>query len=87
MTKVVSAVAARRGFGELLNRVALTHEDIVIERAGKKIARMVAVEDKTCAPQGSEGKLDFRDSAGLGKSLWRAIDVDRYLAGEREEWD
>ena len=87
MTKVVSAVNARRGFGELLNRVALTHEDIVIERAGKRLARLVPVGEGTSASQGTDGKVDFRDSAGLGKSFWQQIDVDGYLAGEREEWD
>lgn len=87
MTKVVSAVNARRGFGELLNRVALAHEDIVIERAGKKIVRMVPVGEKKHVSQWPEGKLDFRDSAGLGKSFWKEIDVDDYLAGERGQWD
>ena len=87
MVKVISAVDARRGFGELLNRVALTHEEIVIERAGKKIARMVALEEETGAPKEPEGKLDFRDSAGLGKAFWEAVNVEEYLAGERGEWD
>ena len=87
MAKVISAVDARRGFGELLNRVALTNEEIIIERAGKKIARMVSLEQETGTPKEPEGKLDFRDSAGLGKTLWEAVNVEEYLARERGEWD
>ena len=27
--------------------------------------------------------LDFRDAAGLGKEIWRSIDVDTYIQQER----
>ena len=39
MSQSVSAVEARQKLGEILNRVALRREEIIIERAGKKIAR------------------------------------------------
>ena len=41
MSQSISAVEARQKFGEMLNRVALLREEIIIERAGKKIARLV----------------------------------------------
>jgi prevent-host-death family protein len=83
MSQSVSAVEARQKLGELLNRVALRREEIIIERAGKKIARLSPIENEV--PR-TRGKLDFRKAAGLGKEIWKDIDVDAYLRREREEW-
>ncbi|MDJ0985682.1 MAG: type II toxin-antitoxin system prevent-host-death family antitoxin [Desulfobacterales bacterium] len=83
MGRSVSAVEARQKLGEILNRVALRREEIIIERAGKKIARLSPVENET---RRTQGKLDFRKAAGLGKEIWQDIDVDAYLRQEREEW-
>ena len=83
MRRSISAVEARQKLGELLNRVALRREEIIIERAGKKIARLLPIESKASRPR---GKLDFRKAAGLGKGTWKDIDVDAYLRRERDEW-
>jgi prevent-host-death family protein len=83
MSQSVSAVEARQKLGEILNRVALRREEIIIERAGKKIARLLPIEYE--APR-SRGKLDFRKAAGLGKKIWQDMDVDKYLRQERDEW-
>lgn len=83
MGQSVSAVEARQKLGELLNRVSLRREEIIIERAGKKIARLSPIEN--VAPR-SKGKLDFRKAAGLGKEIWKDIDVDEYLQRERDQW-
>ena len=83
MSQSVSAVEARQKLGEILNRVALRREEIIIERAGKKIARLSPIGYE--APR-SRGKLDFRKAAGLGKEIWQDIDVDAYLRRERDEW-
>jgi antitoxin (DNA-binding transcriptional repressor) of toxin-antitoxin stability system len=83
MSKPVSAVEVRQKLGEMLNRVALLGEEIIIERAGKKIARLCPIENKISA---SMGKLDFRKAAGLGEEIWKDIDVDDYLQREREKW-
>lgn len=83
MSKRVSAVEARQKLGEILNRVALRREEIIIERAGKEIARLSPIENDV--PR-SRGKLDFRKAAGLGKEIWENMDVDAYLRGERDEW-
>ena len=64
MAKIVSAMDARKGFGDLLNQVALKGEEIVIERAGKQLARLSPVERS-----GSQ-KLDFRDISKLPGDIW-----------------
>jgi prevent-host-death family protein len=83
MRKSVSAVEARQKLGEILNRVALRREEIIIERAGKKIARLSPINHEV---QRSSGKLDFRKAAGLGKELWKGVDADVYIRKERDEW-
>jgi antitoxin (DNA-binding transcriptional repressor) of toxin-antitoxin stability system len=45
----VSAVKARQNLGELLNLVSIKHEEVIIERAGKKIARLTAIDDNISA--------------------------------------
>ena len=84
MTVRVSAVEARRGLGRLLNVVALTGEDVVIERTGKGIARLTGLDAP--APARGLGKLDFRKARGLGRELWRGVNVEEYLKKERAEW-
>jgi prevent-host-death family protein len=42
--KILSAMAARRRFGEIMNRVALRGEKFTIERAGKPLACIVPIE-------------------------------------------
>lgn len=59
MAKIVSAMEVRQNFGALLNQVSLLGEEIVIERSGKSIARLVSVSEP------SFSKLDFRDIAKL----------------------
>jgi len=41
--KTISAMKARRSFGEIMNRVALRGDTYVIERAGKPLVRIVPV--------------------------------------------
>jgi antitoxin (DNA-binding transcriptional repressor) of toxin-antitoxin stability system len=49
----------RQNFGSLLNQVSLLGEEIVIERSGKSIARLVSISEPSLS------KLDFRDIAKL----------------------
>jgi prevent-host-death family protein len=81
MVKTVTAVKARQNLGELLNRVAIANEEIIIQRAGKQVAKLVGCEEKIVV---DGGRLDFRTSAGLGQDLWATIDVDEYLQVERK---
>ena len=83
MSISVSAVEARQKLGELLSRVALMREEIIIKRAGKEIARLSPIGRHPSRPM---GKLDFRKAAGLGKDIWKDIDVDDYIQKERGEW-
>jgi prevent-host-death family protein len=83
MGQTVSAVEARQKLGEILNRVSLRQEEIIIERAGKKIARLSPIDNEVSRPS---GKLDFRKAAGLGKEIWQELDIDAYLRRERDEW-
>lgn len=83
--KTISAVEARTNLGRILNIVSLTHADIIIERAGKKIARLTSV-DEPASPR-SPGKLDWRKARGLGKSVWRRVNsVEAYIQKERDQW-
>ncbi|MGA9538099.1 MAG: hypothetical protein WBR24_19515 [Desulfobacterales bacterium] len=83
MGQTISAVKARQKLGEILNRVALRREEIIIERAGKKIARLSPIDTEKTRPQ---GRLDFRKAAGLGKDIWEGLDVADYLRRERDSW-
>lgn len=64
MSKVVSAMEVRQNFGNLLNQVSIKDEEIIIERAGKPLARLVSVSTAAV------GKLDFRDISKLPNRIW-----------------
>ncbi|PIE01853.1 MAG: prevent-host-death protein [Acidobacteria bacterium] len=84
MAEVITAMEARQKFGEMLNRVFLLKEEIIIKRAGKCIAKLAPLEGKDYS---ARGKLDFRKSAGLGKDLWQKMDSSKYIESERSEWE
>lgn len=44
MIETVSTLEMRQRLGDLLNRVALRHDQFVIERKGKPLAAMVPIE-------------------------------------------
>ena len=44
MTEKVSTMDVRARIGDMLNRVALRHDEFVIERKGKPLAALVSVE-------------------------------------------
>lgn len=70
MSITVTAVKARQNLGELLNLVSIKHEEIIIERAGKKIARLTAIDDSTGNEPVAEayavkkGKIDLSEFSG-----------------------
>ena len=84
MSTVVSAVEARKNFGKLLNIVSLRHEEVVIERAGKRIAKLVSCDEES---QPAAGKLSLLSAAGIGEGGVRTEDVGAYIERERGEWD
>jgi prevent-host-death family protein len=44
MTERISTLDVRQRLGDMLNRVALRHDEFVIERKGKALAALVPVE-------------------------------------------
>jgi len=44
MAEKVSTIEVRQRIGDLLNRVALRHDEFIIERKGKPLAALVPVE-------------------------------------------
>lgn len=44
MSKTITAMYARKNFGQILNQTALLKESFVIERAGKPMAAIVSVD-------------------------------------------
>jgi prevent-host-death family protein len=44
MTEKVSTLEVRQKLGDMLNRVALRHDQFIIERKGKPLAAMIPVE-------------------------------------------
>ena len=64
MAKVVSALKARRNFGELINRAYYRGEDTIIEKKGKTVAKITRVE-----PFGTSATDLFMKTAGAWKDL------------------
>ena len=85
MSTIVSAVDARKHLGHLLKIVEITGDDVIIERSGKKVARLVRYE----LPENEDDtqRLLLHDARGLGKEVWNTINSDEYIKKEREEWE
>lgn len=100
MEKTVSAVDARQKFGDLLNRVSIAQEEIIIVRAGKRLAKLVPCDVVEAVPADvaesppdtveqnpPAGRLDFRTSSGLGKNMWKEHGGEGYVEKERSQWE
>lgn len=59
MNHTVSALWARKNFGEMLNRAFYKGEEILVERKGKLIAKIVPVKEKNLP------KKDILSYAGI----------------------
>ncbi len=44
MLKKISAMKARQNLGQLMNEVALRRDDYIVERAGKPVVAVIAIE-------------------------------------------
>lgn len=44
MTHTITAMKARQNLGEVLNRVALRHDEYIIERGGRPMAAVIPIE-------------------------------------------
>lgn len=72
--------------GTWINTVVLKHEDVIIERSGKPVARLTSCDEASSA-LADKGRLDLRSARGLGREVWQHVDVAAYIAEERAQWD
>lgn len=86
MTEKVSTMDVRRRIGDLLNRVALRHDEFIIERKGKALAALVPVErleQMRRAARSALRDLLERQKAGTGEQLSDAEATGLALAAQR----
>ena len=87
MAEKVSTMDVRARIGDMLNRVALRHDEFIIERKGKALAALVPVERleqmRRAARQGI-GDLLERQKLGPGSKLSEEEAMEVALAAQRE---
>ena len=67
MTEKVSTMDVRARIGDMLNRVALRHDEFIIERKGKALAALVPVERlEQMRRAARHGILDFLEQQKQG---------------------
>ncbi len=90
MTEKVSTMDVRARIGDMLNRVALRHDEFIIERKGKALAALVPVERleqmRRAARQGIRAFLE-RQEQGPGSKLSDEEAMEIALAAQREARD
>lgn len=57
-----------------------------LEEVRRLLSRLVARVRQRLAGDSAKGRYDVMDLEGLGAEVWRSIDVDAYLKGERDSW-
>lgn len=86
MTERVSTMEVRQRIGDLLNRVALRHDEFIIERKGKALAALVPVERleqmRHAAQQGLRDLLE-RQRQAPGNELSEKEAMELSLAAQR----
>jgi prevent-host-death family protein len=86
MTEKVSTLAVRQRLGDMLNRVALRHDEFIIERKGQPLAALVPVERlEQMRRAAREGLRDFLEEQerGPGRALADDEAVVIALAAQR----
>ncbi len=84
MTEKVSTIDVRQRIGDLLNRVALRHDEFVIERKGKPLAALVPVERleqmRRFARRHALDFLEEREGSqvGEGRAMELALEAQRW---------
>ncbi|MBN1670482.1 MAG: type II toxin-antitoxin system Phd/YefM family antitoxin [Kiritimatiellae bacterium] len=86
--KTMPVMELRRHLGEVLDLVRLTCETVIVERAGKPVARLCPIGGESEAVGGSSLRLRaIEQLAGLGGRTARGKAVERWLNRERATWD
>lgn len=86
MTERVSTMDVRARIGDLLNRVALRHDEFVIERKGRPLAALVSIERLDQMRRfAREHALEFleRQRGGAGDQISDREAMDIALAAQR----
>lgn len=86
MTERVSTMQVRSRIGDLLNRVALRHDEFIIERKGEPLAALVPIERlEQMREYAREHALEFleQQKAGLGDLLSDEETMDLALRSQR----
>ncbi len=87
MTEKVSTMDVRARIGDMLNRVALRHDEFVIERKGKPLAALVPVERlEQMRRFARQHALEFfeRQKGGPGEQLSEQEAMDVALDAQHE---
>ncbi len=87
MSEKVSTMDVRARIGDLLNRVALRHDEFIIERKGKPLAALVPVERlEQMRRFAHQRALEFleRQKAGPGNRLTDEQAMELALEAQRE---
>ena len=83
--KTVSAMELRRHVGALLDEVRLKSEVIILERAGKPVAKLTPVTDEALGPTAVRQRRAevLRQMAGLGADTPRGRHPAAWVRRER----
>lgn len=84
---VVSALAARNGFGKLLRRVEDEHRSFVIEKRGAPKAVLLSIRDyvKLAAPEPEVLRLLGEESRRKGTDKLTSRQIDRVIKAARAQ--
>ena len=84
---VVSALAARTGFGKLLRRVEDEHRSLVIEKRGRPRAVLLSIRDyvKLAAPEPEVLRLIGQESKRQGTDKLTSRHIDRVIKAARAQ--
>lgn len=86
--KTVPVMEIRRHLGEMLDEVRLKNETVIIERAGRPMAKLCPIGNET-EPADTAG-IRLRvigQMAGMGGITRRGRTVEQWLDQERSSWD
>src|SRR5687768_2443019 len=84
---VVSALAARTGFGKLLRRVEEEHRSLIIEKRGTPRAVLLSIRDyvKLAAPEPEVLRLIGEESNRKGTDKLTSRQIDQVIKATRAE--
>lgn len=72
--------------------MAVDPYDDILKRATEELSReqqqkLSEVLSQKAAQKNGDRQYNITDLKGLGKEIWQGVDVDEYVAKERDSWD